>query len=221
MKSIQTKKAAIIAAISLLLLIGVGTILVQTRRNSSQREQLAETEITQANPSPVAVGSPIPTPSPIPSPTPSPKPTPRPTIKPTPKVSPSPSVSPSPIAAPDFVFTDEENMFAGGNYYNYRWNDEIKLSPTATQPRINSVKVKNAGPVAGGKLNVTIIVDGKETTRLLDDNIDPGRTNEMGWGFDLDSGKGHHIVHIKINPDRKVTESDYSNNEVAFNYEVE
>lgn len=227
MKKLTSKKLPVVAGAIFLGCICVGLAVITLPKIQNRDEKNAASASVEISPvpnSPSTLPSALPVATATLSATASPKPSvkPSPKVSPTPKVSPSPSTSPSPTSGADLAYDGAVYVrnLSKNQAFDVTQTRLFKI-PSGDTLNIFYMKIKNQGNVPAQQIDIVMNSDGTEYPRLLDDNIDPGRTNEFGFNMSLDTHPGHHNVRIKINPTKKIPETDYSNNEVFFEYDVE
>ena len=108
-----------------------------------------------------------------------------------------------------------------GNWSTDAMGPEPIKRPSSETFVLAYIDIKNAGKVQVEKVEVKITIDGQVNMKTLDEKIDPDRTNHYHVLQDLPNSTGKHTVQVQLNPDKKISESDYGNNGASFEYTVE
>lgn len=237
----EEKKNLVIfgVVVGLMILGTVGVWAAATFWPSKKTDQVAQTSpsptatgttTVKLSPSPASAASPLPSPSPSPkiSPSPTPKPSvsPKPSVTPSPQpsVSPSPKVSPSPSPTADIDLNLEKAVFslnkceAGSTTVNITHESTVYEYPSSSNYCVNGIEIRNNGHEAASSIEVKILLDGVARATATIDKIEAGTLKTSDLKFNLPSEPGRYTLQVKVNPDKKVGETRYDNNEVSMNY---
>ncbi len=184
--------------------------------------EVTPSPIALFSPSPVVTASPKASISPSPSVKPSVSPTPSTSPKPSPSPTPTPSPSPTPAPAADVTIADDLAFTSSAGWSTNVFNDHNIKRPSSETFTIETVNVRNQGKVQTENIEVRFVIDGQnQAVKVLSEKIDPNTTNHFSTHQTLPNAVGHHTIQVQLNPDHKVTESDYGNNSISFDYTVE
>ncbi len=209
----QSGIAPLIVIIFLGLVTGVAILFTSLQRsqqkssvNENNQTTTATETVTQATPSPPSVS----------------------------KISPSLKPTPTPIQAGDISLTpgyskisrsydkgDGQGAIVDKTFYYGAYAIFDEISPYWGSVMQICLELKTSQNLQGKNLDVDVTVDGLRQGRTTLSYLDSLSANsKVEFCRDSSASVGRHNVTIEVNRDKRIVESNYSNNSFSLNYEI-
>lgn len=85
---------------------------------------------------------------------------------------------------------------------------------------MGGIEIRNNGQQDATNVEVKILLNNESKASVTVDKIDKQSAKTLDLKYDLPSNTGSYMIKVQVNPDHKVGESRYDNNEVSVNYKL-